>query len=55
MYIDTHCHLSKGDYTDIDQVIKESVLAGVSPIIVSFCNKENMKEAKELSTKYKEV
>ena len=34
MYIDTHCHLSKEDYDDIDSVIKENREAGIDKIII---------------------
>ena len=52
MYIDTHCHLSKEDYDDIDLVIKENIDAGVEKIIVSGCTKKDILEALELSSKY---
>ena len=49
MYIDTHCHLSKEDYSDIDLVISENEKANVHTIIVSACTKETILEALELS------
>ncbi len=52
MYIDTHCHLSKEDYDDIDLVIKENISAGVNKIIVSGCDENTIYEAIELSKKY---
>ena len=52
MYIDTHCHLSKEDYDDIDLVIKENIKSGVEKIIVSGCTKKDILEALELSSKY---
>ena len=55
MYIDTHCHLSKEDYVDIDLVIKENISAGVSKIIVSGCTKKDILEAIELSSKYDSI
>lgn len=55
MFIDTHCHLSKEDYDDIDLVIKENREAGVNKIIVSGCSKEWIDESLELSKKYEDV
>lgn len=55
MFIDTHCHLSKEDYDDIDLVIKENREAGVSKIIVSGCSKEWIDESLDLSKKYEDV
>lgn len=55
MFIDTHCHLSKEDYDDIDLVIKENREAGVNKIIVSGCSKEWIEESLELSKKYEDV
>ena len=43
MYIDTHCHLEKSDYDDIDLVIKENREAGVSKIIVSGYSRKSIK------------
>ena len=50
--IDTHCHLSKDDYDDIDLVIKENKEAGVSKMIVSACDKKSMLEIISLKDKY---
>ncbi|MBQ6497860.1 MAG: TatD family hydrolase [Bacilli bacterium] len=55
MYIDTHCHLSKEDYNDIDLVIKENKENKVNRIIVSGCTKENIIEALELANKYEDI
>ena len=52
MYIDTHCHLSKDDYDDIDLVIKENISLGVEKIIISGCTQETISESVELSKKY---
>ena len=35
MYIDTHCHLSKEDYDDIDKVIEDNKINNVDKIIIS--------------------
>lgn len=55
MYIDTHCHLSKEDYDDIDLVLKENKAAGVSKIIISGCSKDWIDESLELAEKYEDV
>ena len=34
MYIDTHCHLSREDYDDIDKVIEENKNANIDKIVV---------------------
>ena len=55
MYIDTHCHLYKEYYDNIDDVIKESVDNGVTKFIVNgSCMNSNI-ESLELSHKYKEI
>ena len=55
MYIDTHCHLSKEDYDDIDLVIKENKEKNVNRIIISGCTKETIVESIALADKYQEV
>lgn len=55
MFIDTHCHLSKEDYEDIDLVILENKKAGVDKIIVSGCDHARIEEALELSRLYEDV
>lgn len=52
MFIDTHCHLSIEDYSDIDLVIKEDRLADVGKIIVSACTKNTFEEALTLAKNY---
>ena len=49
MFIDTHCHLSREDYDDIDLVIKENLESGVSKIIVSACTFDTIDEAISIS------
>ena len=55
MFIDTHCHLSKKDYEDIDLVIKNNIDSGVNKIIVSACEIEDFEEAVSLLKKYDSV
>ena len=52
MFIDTHCHLSREDYDDIDKVIKEDIEAGVDKIVVSGCSRESIDEVMKLRDKY---
>ena len=35
MYIDTHCHLSREDYDDIDKVIEENKNANICLLYTS--------------------
>lgn len=55
MFIDTHCHLSKDDYDDIDKVIKENRENSIDKIIVSGCTKDSIEESLELSKKYDDI
>ncbi len=52
MLIDTHCHLSKEDYDNIDEVIDNNKKALVNKIVVSGCSKESIKEVMVLKDKY---
>lgn len=55
MYIDTHCHLSRDDYENIDNVILENRKNGVSKIIVSGCTEDSIMESIELAKKYEDI
>ena len=55
MFIDTHCHLSKEDYEDINQIVLDDRLAGVTPIIISGCTKDSILESLEYSKLYTDV
>ena len=55
MFIDTHCHLSREDYDDIDLVIKENRENKISKIIISGCDRNSIKESLELIDKYEDV
>ena len=55
MFIDTHCHLSREDYDDIDLVIKENRNANVEKIIISGCSKEWIIESLKLADLYDDV
>mgnify|MGYP000905026682 FL=1 len=53
--IDTHCHLNKEYYENVDTVIKEAVSDNVEYLIVSSCSPENWEENINLINKYKNV
>jgi TatD DNase family protein len=55
MFIDTHCHISKEDYDDIDLIINENREAGIDKIIVSGCTRESIIETLDLSDKYDDI
>ena len=55
MFIDTHCHLEKQFYTNIDEIINENKKAGISTIVVSGCNKKEIEEVLEYAKKYNQV
>ena len=55
MYIDTHCHVSKEYYENIDEVINNAEKENVKKIIISGCDKEGIKEALETVKKYENV
>lgn len=52
MFIDTHCHLSKEYYDDIDLVIQENIEASIDKMIISGCEIESIDEAIEMTLKY---
>ena len=55
MYIDTHCHLSRDDYDDIDLVIKENRNNQIDKIIVSCCDKASIIEGLAISLNYEDI
>ena len=55
MYIDTHCHLEKKYYEDLDKVIEDNRKAGIDKIIVSGCEKEEIVEVLEYAERYNDV
>ena len=55
MFIDTHCHLSKEDYEDIDKIIEDNRNNYVDKIIVSGCTRDSILESLDLSKKYDDV
>ncbi len=55
MFIDTHCHIEKKYYDNIDLLIKENTLAGCKYMITSCCEEETLKDCDYLTNKYNEV
>lgn len=55
MLTDTHCHLFKEYFSDLDEVIKNAKAAGVGRFISAADNLESSNEMLELSTKYENV
>jgi TatD DNase family protein len=54
MYIDTHCHISKEDYDDIENVIKEDFEV-VDKIIISGCSKKDIRESISIANNYDNI
>ena len=52
MLVDTHCHIFREYYDDIDGVIERAIDAGVGMIIVNGFNMRSNKEVLELVKKY---
>ena len=52
MYIDTHCHITRDDYSDIPFLIDKIKNSGVNRIIVNGCDMESNLEVLELVKKY---
>ena len=53
--IDTHCHIFKEYYDNIDDIINKSSLNGVDKMIVNGTNLENNKEILKLAEKYDSI
>jgi TatD DNase family protein len=55
MYIDTHCHISKDDYENIDKVINDAKENDVNYLFICGWDKKSIKESIEISEKYDNV
>ena len=55
MYIDTHCHISKEDYDDIDLVIRENFNSGIDKIVISGCTRDTIVESIDISNSYNNI
>ena len=50
--VDTHCHIYKEYYDNIDEIVNRAMVNGVTKIIVNGCNKKTNMEVLELVKKY---
>lgn len=55
MFIDTHFHLSKEDYNDIDSIVKNAKNNELLYLIISGCDRESIIEGIDYTTKYNNV
>lgn len=55
MFIDTHCHLSRKDYSDIDSIIIDNRNANIDKIVISSSTPDDIEETLEFSMKYLDV
>ena len=55
MFIDTHCHISKEDYEDIDKVIKDAYDNNVKYLVVSGWDKNSIKESIEIANNHNNI
>ncbi len=55
MFTDTHCHLSKEDYPNVETIIKNAQLLGINKMIANGSDMESNLETIELSKKYSNV
>lgn len=52
MFIDTHCHLSKEYYNDIDLIVYQNKESGTDKMIISGCDSKGIEEALEYIKRY---
>lgn len=55
MFIDTHCHLSKEYYNDLDEIINNCKKNKVNFLIISGCDKGGIKEGLDIIKNYSNV
>ncbi len=55
MFTDTHCHIFKEYYEDIDSIINNAKEANINRIIVASDNQDTAHEVLELISKYDNV
>ena len=55
MFIDSHCHLSKEYYEDIDKIINNAQNNQVNTLIISGCDKKGIIEGLEIIDKYPNI
>ena len=52
MFIDTHCHIFNEYYNNIDELIEDCKINGISKIIVNGCDIKSNMEVIKLISKY---
>lgn len=55
MFTDTHCHVYKGYYDDIDEVISNANELGVNRLINNGCDRNSNREVIEIINKYNNI
>ncbi len=55
MFIDTHCHISKDDYEDVETVIKKAKENNVGTLLLCGCDKKGIKEAIEIAKSHDNI
>lgn len=55
MFTDTHCHLSKEDYDNINEVIGRAKQNKVDRLIICGCDKKGIMEAVDIANKYPNI
>lgn len=55
MFIDTHCHISKNDYEDVEKVIKKAKENNVGTLLLCGCDKKGIKEAIEIAESHDNI
>ena len=55
MFVDSHCHLSKEDYEDIDKIVNNAKDAGVNYLIVSGYDTKHNEEIIEIAKNYDNI
>lgn len=55
MYIDSHCHLSKDYYENLDEIINKAKENKVEILIISGCDKKGIIEGLDIINKYRNI
>ena len=55
MFTDTHCHLSKSDYDNIDDVINRANNNKVNKLIICGCDKKSIEESIDIANNYENI
>jgi TatD DNase family protein len=55
MYIDSHCHLSKEYYENLDEIVNKAKENNVNTLIISGCDKKGIIEGLDIINKYDNI